>query len=116
ATGNPARKTRAHAFARSAQNRSAQIHGPSAYHGCEPRLLHGSSPSAGAASNHPRTCARARRGIHSGTGPVPVTINSLRPEIRLAVEAAQDKQAVDITVQKLTGVGAFAEYFLLCSG
>jgi ribosome-associated protein len=45
-----------------------------------------------------------------------VTINSLRPEIRLAVEAAQDKQAVDVTVLKLTGVGAFAEYFLLCSG
>jgi len=45
-----------------------------------------------------------------------VTINSLRPEIRLAVEAAQDKQAVDITVLKLTGVGAFAEHFLLCSG
>ena len=41
---------------------------------------------------------------------------SLRPEIRWAVEAAQDKQAVDITVLKLAGVGAFAEYFLLCSG
>jgi ribosome-associated protein len=45
-----------------------------------------------------------------------VTINSLRSEIRLAVEAAQDKQAVDITVLKLSGTGAFAEYFLLCSG
>lgn len=40
----------------------------------------------------------------------------LRPEIRWAVEAAQDKQAVDITVLKLPGAGAFAEYFLLCSG
>ena len=45
-----------------------------------------------------------------------MTANSLRPEIRWAVEAAQDKQAVDITVLKLAGVGAFAEYFLLCSG
>jgi len=45
-----------------------------------------------------------------------VTLNHLRPEIRWAVEAAQDKQAVDVTVLKLTGVGAFAEYFLLCSG
>jgi ribosome-associated protein len=45
-----------------------------------------------------------------------VTINSLRPEIRWAVEAAQDKQAVDITVLKLSGIGTFAEYFLLCSG
>ena len=45
-----------------------------------------------------------------------MTINSLRPEIRWAVEAAQDKQAVDITVLKLSGIGTFAEYFLLCSG
>jgi ribosome-associated protein len=43
-----------------------------------------------------------------------VTIDTLRQEIRWAVEAAQEKQAVDITVLKLTG--AFAEYFLLCSG
>jgi ribosome-associated protein len=45
-----------------------------------------------------------------------VTSEPLRPEIRLAVEAAQDKQAVDITVLKLPGAGTFAEYFLLCSG
>jgi ribosome-associated protein len=45
-----------------------------------------------------------------------VTSHSLRPEIRWAVEAAQDKQAVDITVLNLTGASAFAEYFLLCSG
>lgn len=41
---------------------------------------------------------------------------TVRPEIRLAVEAAQDKQAVDITVLRLPGTGSFAEYFLLCSG
>lgn len=40
----------------------------------------------------------------------------LRPEIRWAIEAAQDKQAVDITVLKLPGDGAFADYFLVCSG
>jgi ribosome-associated protein len=45
-----------------------------------------------------------------------VTPNSLRPEIRWAVEVAQDKQAVDIAVLNLEGAGAFAEYFLLCSG
>ena len=45
-----------------------------------------------------------------------MTLNSLRSEIRWAVEAAQDKQAVDITVLKLPGTAAFAEYFLLCSG
>jgi ribosome-associated protein len=43
-----------------------------------------------------------------------VTKDTLRPEILWAVEAAQEKQAVDITVLKLTG--AFAEYFMLCSG
>jgi ribosome-associated protein len=45
-----------------------------------------------------------------------VSLDTLRPEIRLAVEAAQDKQAVDITVLKLPAAGTFAEYFLLCSG
>jgi len=45
-----------------------------------------------------------------------VTLNSLQPEIRWAVEAAQDKQAVDITVLKLPGASTFAEYFMLCSG
>jgi ribosome-associated protein len=45
-----------------------------------------------------------------------VNKDKLRPEIRWAVEAAQEKQAVDITVLKLSGAGAFAEYFLLCSG
>jgi ribosome-associated protein len=44
-----------------------------------------------------------------------VTNASLRSEIRAAVEAAQDKQAVDVTVLRLTG-RAFADYFLLCSG
>jgi ribosome-associated protein len=43
-----------------------------------------------------------------------VTKDTLRPEILWAVEAAQEKQAGDITVLKLTG--AFAEYFILCSG
>ena len=45
-----------------------------------------------------------------------MTLENLRPAIRWAVEAAQDKQAVDITVLKLSGDGAFAEYFLVCSG
>ncbi len=45
-----------------------------------------------------------------------MSLEPFRPEIRLAVEAAQDKQAVDITVLRLPGAGTFAEYFLLCSG
>ena len=43
-------------------------------------------------------------------------LDSVRPEIRWAIEAAQDKQAGDVTVLKLAGLSAFAEYFLLCSG
>lgn len=45
-----------------------------------------------------------------------MTLNSLQAEIRWAVEAAQDKQAVDITILKLSGASTFAEYFMLCSG
>jgi ribosome-associated protein len=45
-----------------------------------------------------------------------VRLADLQPEVRAAVEAAQDKQASNITVLKLTGVSAFADYFLLCSG
>lgn len=41
-------------------------------------------------------------------------LDTLRPEIRAAVEAAQEKQAVDVTVLELPS--AFAEYFLLASG
>jgi ribosome-associated protein len=43
-----------------------------------------------------------------------VTQDTLRPEIQIAVEAAQNKQAADITVLKLSE--AFADYFLLASG
>ena len=43
-----------------------------------------------------------------------MTQDILRPEIRWTVEAAQEKQAADITVLKLSG--AFADYFVLASG
>jgi ribosome-associated protein len=43
-----------------------------------------------------------------------VKLDTLRPEICAAVEAAQEKQAVDVTVLELPS--AFAEYFLLASG
>ena len=43
-----------------------------------------------------------------------MNLDTFRPEIRAAVEAAQEKQAVDLTVLKLPS--AFAEYFLLASG
>jgi ribosome-associated protein len=45
-----------------------------------------------------------------------VTAETLRPELRWAVEAAQDKQAAAITLLDLSGLGAFTEAFLLCTG
>jgi ribosome-associated protein len=42
-------------------------------------------------------------------------MNALDKDVRLAVEAAQDKQALDISVLNLWGSAAFADYFLLCS-
>ena len=44
-----------------------------------------------------------------------MTMKALRPEIHWAVEAAQEKQALDITVLNLSGTGAFAECFLICT-
>lgn len=41
---------------------------------------------------------------------------SLPQGVRLAVEAAQEKKAAAITVLDLTGVGAFTEYFVICTG
>jgi ribosome-associated protein len=45
-----------------------------------------------------------------------VTADSFRPELRWAIDAAQDKKAEAITVLDLTGLGAFTEAFLLCTG
>lgn len=45
-----------------------------------------------------------------------MTLDSFRPELRWAIEAAQNKQAVDVTVLDLKDLGAFAEYFVLCTG
>lgn len=42
--------------------------------------------------------------------------DSLRPELRCAVEAAQNKKAANITLLDLTGLGAFTNHFLLCTG
>jgi ribosome-associated protein len=45
-----------------------------------------------------------------------VNWETLRPEIRWAVEAAQDKKARNVTVLDLSNLAAFSQYFLLCSG
>ena len=41
---------------------------------------------------------------------------SLRPELRAAIEAAQEKQAAEVTLLDLQGLGAFTDHFLLCTG
>jgi ribosome-associated protein len=40
----------------------------------------------------------------------------MRPELRWAIEAAQNKQAARVTLLDLTGLGAFTDFFLLCTG
>lgn len=45
-----------------------------------------------------------------------MSTENLRPELLSAIEAAQNKKAGAITVLDLTGLGAFTDYFLLCSG
>jgi ribosome-associated protein len=45
-----------------------------------------------------------------------VKLESLPPGVRLAVAAAQNKKASAITVLDLSGLGAFTEYFLICTG
>jgi ribosome-associated protein len=42
--------------------------------------------------------------------------DSLRPEVRAAIEAAREKQAAELTLLDLAGLGAFTDQFLLCTG
>lgn len=44
-----------------------------------------------------------------------MNLESLPKNVRCAVEAAQDKKAAAVTVLSLEGLGAFAEYFVICS-
>jgi ribosome-associated protein len=45
-----------------------------------------------------------------------VKLDSLPQGVRLAVEAAQNKKASGVTVLDLSGVGAFTDYFVICTG
>jgi ribosome-associated protein len=45
-----------------------------------------------------------------------VKLNKLPEGVRLAVEAAQNKQAGGITVIDLNGHAAFTQYFVICTG
>jgi ribosome-associated protein len=45
-----------------------------------------------------------------------VKLETLPTGVRLAVEAAQSKKAGRITVLDLNGLGAFTDYFVICTG
>jgi ribosome-associated protein len=45
-----------------------------------------------------------------------VKLDSLPQGVRIAVQAAQNKKAAGITVLDLSGVGAFTDYFVICTG
>ena len=45
-----------------------------------------------------------------------MSTETVRPELLSAIEAAQNKKAGAITVLDLTGLSAFTDYFLLCTG
>jgi len=40
----------------------------------------------------------------------------MTPELRQAVQSAQDRKALDLSVLNLEGKCSFANYFLICSG
>ena len=45
-----------------------------------------------------------------------MSTENLRPELLSAIEAAQNRKAGAVTLLDLTGLGAFTDYFLLCTG
>ncbi len=42
--------------------------------------------------------------------------DSIPPHVRAAISAAREKQAEDVILLDLEGLGAFTDYFVLCTG
>jgi ribosome-associated protein len=42
--------------------------------------------------------------------------DSIPPHVRAAIGAAQEKQAADVILLDLEGLGAFTDYFIICTG
>ena len=42
--------------------------------------------------------------------------DSIPPHVRAAIGAAQEKQAADVILLDLEGLGAFTDYFIVCTG
>ena len=45
-----------------------------------------------------------------------LSLSTLDPALRVAVEATRDKKALDIVVLDLRGIASFTDYFLICTG
>ena len=45
-----------------------------------------------------------------------LSLSTLDPALRIAVEATRDKKALDIVVLDLQGIASFTDYFLICTG
>ena len=45
-----------------------------------------------------------------------MSTDSLRPELRWAIEAAQNKKAAEVLLLDFAGLAAFTDFFLLCTG
>jgi ribosome-associated protein len=42
--------------------------------------------------------------------------DSIPPHVRVAISAAQEKQAADVILLDLEGLAAFTDYFIVCTG
>jgi ribosome-associated protein len=42
--------------------------------------------------------------------------DSISSQVRAAIDAAQEKQAADVVLLDLQGLGAFTDYFIICTG
>ncbi len=45
-----------------------------------------------------------------------LSLSTLDPDLRAAVEATRDKKALEIVVLDLRGLASFTDYFLICAG
>lgn len=45
-----------------------------------------------------------------------LSLESIDPDLRAAVEASREKKATDLVVLDLRGLTSFTDYFLLCTG
>lgn len=57
-----------------------------------------------------------REAIRIEIAETPTPFSELDPEVRLAIQCASDKKALDMVVLDLRSIASFTEYFVICSG